>query len=271
MTVIFYKLTLAGYMATIIAFFIYLFSSKHSHKKIAIFLFLVSFSTHTAGFICNWVQLGHFPIITIKSSLCFMAWLLAVIYLILFFRFGLAVLGSFFTPLILVLVFLSQIVPAMTTPPSPAFKGIWLSLHISFSLIGDALLAVAFCGSLIYLLQEKQIKHKRITGTFKLFPSLSFLDTLNYHALILGFVMLTIGLIIGSIYAQWVIGRFWNWDPKEIWSVLTWLVYAILLYKRMVVGWRGRRAAWLAIIGFGCLFFTFLGVNYCLRGYHSFR
>jgi len=271
MDIFFYQLALIGYILSMAGFFVSLFSPKPKVQQLSIFLFSFGFLAHTGGFICNWIQLGHFPIIAMKGSLSFMAWLLALVYLMLFFRFGLGVLGAFFNPLILVLMFLSRIIPGVTISPRPVFRSLWLNLHIVFSLLGDALLAVAFCAGVIYLLQEKQIKRKKITGISGRLPSLSFLDTLNYHALIVGFIMLTIGLVIGAVYAQWVRGSFWNWDAKEIWSVLTWLVYAILLHERLAIGWRGRRAAWLSIIGFGFLIFTFLGVNYFLKTYHSFR
>ncbi|HSO17956.1 MAG TPA: cytochrome c biogenesis protein CcsA, partial [Desulfosarcina sp.] len=84
-----------------------------------------------------------------------------------------------------------------------------------------------------------------------------------------GFTMVTIGLITGVVYAKAVWGRFWSWDPKEVWSAITWLFYAALLHERLTVGWRGRRAAFMAIIGFGVLLFTFFGVNFLLQGHHG--
>ncbi|MCD6319814.1 MAG: c-type cytochrome biogenesis protein CcsB [Candidatus Desulfofervidaceae bacterium] len=266
----FYQLALVGYIFSLVFFFINLFSAREFVRRIATFALLGSFVVHTVGFILNWAQYGHFPILGIKSSLSFVAWLLALIYLILFLRFGLTILGTFFTPLIVLLMLISRIVPGLAEPPPNVFKSFWLSLHIGLSLIGDGLLAVAFCAGIMYLVQERQIKRKKLTGILQRLPSLSFLDTLNYHALILGFMMLTLGLLTGALYAQWIKGRFWNWDPKEVWSVITWLVYAVLIHQRLTVGWRGRQAAWLSIIGFCFLLFTFLGVNYLLHSYHRF-
>lgn len=95
------------------------------------------------------------------------------------------------------------------------------------------------------------------------------MDSTGYAFVITGFTLLTIGLITGFIYAEKVWGTLWSWDPKEIWSVITWLIYAALLHERLVAGWRGRRAAILAIIGFGALIFTFIGVNFFLEGHHN--
>jgi len=266
----FYQLALVGYIFSLAFFFANLFSSRESIQRVATLALLVSFIGHTVGFILNWIHYGHFPILEIKTSLSFIAWLLALVYLILYFRFGLTILGTFFTPLIVLIMLTSRIVPRLSQPPPDVFKSFWLSLHIGLSLIGDGLLAVAFCAGIMYLVQERQIKRKKLTGILQRLPSLSFLDTLNYHALMVGFIMLTLGLLTGAFYAQWIKGRFWNWDPKEVWSVITWLVYAVLIHQRLTVGWRGRQAAWLSIIGFCFLLFTFLGVNYFLQSYHRF-
>ena len=95
------------------------------------------------------------------------------------------------------------------------------------------------------------------------------LDNIGYVCIVVGFSMLTLGLITGFVYAKAVWGRFWSWDPKEVWAGITWLFYAVLLHERLTVGWRGRRSAIMAIIGFGVLIFTFLGVNLFMEGHHE--
>jgi cytochrome c-type biogenesis protein CcsB len=126
------------------------------------------------------------------------------------------------------------------------------------------------CGvGILYLLQERAIKIKNPGFFFKRLPSLERLDTTGYACIVVGFSLLTIGLITGSVYAKAVWGRFWSWDPKEVWSAITWLFYAALLHERLAVGWRGRRAAIMAIIGFLVLLFTFFGVNFLLTGHHG--
>jgi ABC-type transport system involved in cytochrome c biogenesis permease subunit len=98
---------------------------------------------------------------------------------------------------------------------------------------------------------------------------LDLLDTTGYICIISGFTLLTVGLIAGFVYAKSIWGKFWSADPKEIWSVITWLIYAILLHERLTVGWRGRRSAVMAIVGFMVVLFTFLGVNFLLKGHHG--
>jgi len=114
-------------------------------------------------------------------------------------------------------------------------------------------------------------KVKEAGCLFSRLPSLNILDSLNYHAITYGFLFLTIGMITGSILAQGSHGSYWRWDPKEVWSLITWLCYAALLHQRMAIGWRGRRSALMSIGAFLVLIFTFVGVNFLMEGYHSFE
>ena len=114
------------------------------------------------------------------------------------------------------------------------------------------------------------IKNKKWSQFLHRLPSLQTLDDLNYLCLSLGFPFLTLGIITGSIWAEYAWGSYWNWDPKETWSLVTWLIYAALLHGRLTIGWRGRRAAYFSIIGFAVVLFTFLGVNLLLPGLHSY-
>ena len=96
------------------------------------------------------------------------------------------------------------------------------------------------------------------------------LDELSYQMIVIGFVLLTLGIITGAVWAHSAWGRYWGWDPKETWSLITWFVYAALLHSLMIRGWRGKRLALLSIIGFSCVIFTYLGVNLILSGLHSY-
>jgi cytochrome c-type biogenesis protein CcsB len=102
-------------------------------------------------------------------------------------------------------------------------------------------------------------------------PSLDLLDRVNYRSLTIGFPLLTLGIITGALWAENAWGSYWQWDPKETWSLITWFIYAALVHARLTVGWRGRKAAWLSIVGFLAVLFTFLGVNLLLGGLHSYN
>ncbi|MCK5837091.1 MAG: cytochrome c biogenesis protein CcsA, partial [Desulfobacula sp.] len=148
-------------------------------------------------------------------------------------------------------------------------KGFWFYAHILLVFTGEASLALASGAGILYLLQEKGIKTKSPGFFFKRLPSLDLLDNVGYACLTTGFALLTIGLVAGFIYAKAIWGRFWSWDPKEVFSVGTWVVYAALLHLRLYSGWRGRKSAIMTLIGFFVILFTFLGVNLLLGGHHQ--
>jgi cytochrome c-type biogenesis protein CcsB len=122
----------------------------------------------------------------------------------------------------------------------------------------------------MYLLQERELKSKRFGYFFTRLPSLDSLDQLNSHCLATGFVLLTLGIITGSIWARQAWGAYWQWDPKETWSLITWFLYAAQIHQRFSAGWRGKRAAIMAVIGFTAVLFTLWGVTFLLGGVHSY-
>ena len=122
----------------------------------------------------------------------------------------------------------------------------------------------------MYLIQERQIKRKTIGNFFKRLPSLETLDNINHYSLIYGFPLFTLGMITGAVYAQYALGSYWRWDPMEVWSLIIWVAYAVLLHERLAVGWRGRRAAWMSILCFVILIVLFLGSSIWFNSYHSF-
>jgi cytochrome c-type biogenesis protein CcsB len=117
---------------------------------------------------------------------------------------------------------------------------------------------------------KRQEKGEKEGGLISLFPSLDSLDELVYKTIVVGFPLLTIGIVTGAAWANYAWGSYWSWDPKETWSLITWFVYAIFLHARTTRDWRGKRTAILSIIGFVAVVFTYFGVNYLLSGLHSY-
>jgi len=164
---------------------------------------------------------------------------------------------------------LSSLLPTHIIPKSGIFQSGWVIFHVTTLFLANALFALAFSVGIMYLLQERQIKSKNFGHLYSRLPSLERLDRINYICLIAGFPLMTAGLVTGFAYASSVWRSPWSWDPKEIFALITWVIYAILLHERLAVGWRGRRAAWLAIFGFSAVLVTFLGVNLFLKGHHT--
>jgi len=240
-------------------------------------VFRCSYWILVAGFVCHTIFLGYryyslgtAPVLDLKSALGFFSWSIICVYLIFQIKFRLMVLGSFVAPLAAFLMIVSSAMPWVEGPVKPIFKSLWLTVHVGTVFIGNGLFAIAFLAAIMYLIQEHQIKRKRLGSIYTRLPSLATLDSINYYSLIYGFPFLTLGMITGSIYAQYALGKYWQWDPKEVWSLITWLFYGALLHERLVVGWRGRRAALMSIICFCILIFTFIGASFWLGGYHSF-
>ncbi len=228
------------------------------------------FVFHLLAFLWRCGQAQTLSVSNLHESLSFFALLLALAFLLVNRKNPLPTLGTFTSPLLIIFTLWALITPHTITPQPPILKSFWLPLHVFLSFAGNAFLALGCGGAVMYLLQERLIKKKKIKGIFHKLPALQKLDELNYLCLRLGFPLLTLGIISGSVWASYAWGAHWSWDPKETWSLITWLLFAALLHGRMNSGWRGRKASLLTIIGFAAIMFTFLGVNLLLSGLHSY-
>ena len=152
-------------------------------------------------------------------------------------------------------------------PLIPALKSNWLIAHVITCFVGYAGFAIAFGTSVMFLFKKKDSEAE---GTLiSRFPAAGTLDELTHQMVTFGFLFLSIGIITGAVWANSAWGRYWGWDPKETWSLITWFVYATLLHARLMRGWHGKRIAFLSIAGFLAVMFTYFGVNY-LPGLHSY-
>ena len=256
------------YLLSSVGYFLYLFVQKDYLQRAGFFLLLVGFLFHTLTIVYEYVTAGHLPVSNMHETLSFAGWAIAVVFFIIQFKFNLKILGIFAAPILTFIMLIVSRLPDEPAPVTQIFKSYWLVSHVTVIFIGEAAFALA-CGlGVLYLLQEHEIKAKKHRFFFKRLPSLELLDNTGYMCIVIGFTMLTLGLVTGFVYAKEVWGHFWRWDPKEVWSGITWLFYAALLHERLAVGWRGRRSAIMAIIGFAVLLFTFLGVNLLLKGHH---
>jgi ABC-type transport system involved in cytochrome c biogenesis permease subunit len=183
-----------------------------------------------------------------------------LLFFFLEYRYRIGLLGSFIMPVVFILMLTSSILPRKIENLSPLLQSSWLFIHTAFAFIGDAAFAMAFGVGIMYLIQEHYVKSKHLGGLFKKLPLIT-----------IGFPFLSLAIISGSLWAESSLGTFWRWDPKEVWSLITWFIYALVLHVRLTQGWRGKRAAILSIIGFCAVLFTFFGVNLLLKGYHSFK
>ncbi len=265
-----FELALTFYFIATIAGLVELFKSKKTSSKLALYLSLVGFVFHTVNIIIRYVEGGHIPVTDMHEATSFFSWCILVLFFFHEFRYKLGLLSSFIMPIVFIFMFSAAIFPREIKVLSPALQSYWFGIHVIFAFLGDAAFAMA-CGiGIMYLIQEKYVKSKNLSKLFMKLPSLQTLDEINYHLITLGFPLLTLAMITGVIWANSAWGSYWRWDPKEVWSLITWLIYALVLHLRLTVGWRGKKAAILSIVGFIIVIFAFFGVTLILEGRHTF-
>jgi cytochrome c-type biogenesis protein CcsB len=217
------------------------------------------------------IQAGNVPVTNFAQSLSFLAWLTAILSLLLMLRMRMQVLGVLVAPGVLIAAGCAFILlsPGRLVIPQ-SLRSAWLPVHVTLAFLGDALFVVAAGVSVAYLLYETRLKAKRpMAPRGEAVPSLEKLDRMNYRLLGWGFVMLSLAIVSGALWAEATWGHFWSWEPQESWSLVTWLLYAALLESRIRIGWRGRRAAALTLVVFTILVGSFLGVSLVFPGKHG--
>jgi len=158
----------------------------------------------------------------------------------------------------------------------PALQSYWIAIHVTAMIVASGLFIVGAVSTVLYLAAERHERRvaaglpSRLAGILEHLPRALVMDRLAYRAILFAFPVWTFGIMAGAIWADNAWGRYWGWDPKETWSFITWVVYAGFLHARATAGWRGRRAAYIQLIGFGCLMFNLIGINLWVTGLHSY-
>jgi len=239
-------------------------------EKIIAFIWLVLYGTlglHTVGLVLRWVEsyqlgIGHAPLSNFYESLVFYPWCISLILVAMKQKLKYPVITLCCTLISLFLMGYASISPSIDRniqPLVPALQSNWLHIHVFTCFLAYASFVVSFVCGLLYMFTWKSIVPPRET-----------LDEINYRSVIVGFPMLSAGIFTGAVWAHYAWGSYWSWDPKETWSLITWIVYAVFLHARLVRGWKGKKIAILSIIGFASVIFTYFGVNFVLSGLHSY-
>ncbi len=269
MRTILFMMATGCYLMGTIGYLVYLVRNLPRVHWVAWSFLALGALAHGIGIVLSSIAVGHLAVTSLQEALSFFAWILVSTYLTVQLRVNLRILGSFTAPLAVFCMLAASVIPSQMIPKSGIFQSAWVICHVSALFLANALFALAFSAGIMYLLQERQIKHKHFGYLYRRLPSLERLDELNYYCLIVGFPLMTFGLLAGFAYAVNIGQSIWRWDPKEISALFTWCIYAILLHERLAVGWRGRRAAWMAIFGFSAILITFVGVNLFSVGHYT--
>lgn len=174
-------------------------------------------------------------------------------------------------PVVILLFIGGTLLYTTAAPVQPALQSYWLVIHVAAIVVGSGIFLVPGVASVMYLMraahQNNPERFAKLSGHL---PPLDALDRVSYRTTVLAFPIYTFGVLCGAIWAEAAWGRYWGWDPKEVWSLVTWVVYAAYLHARATAGWRGRRAAIIAIVGWFVFIFNFVGVNLLVSGLHSY-
>jgi cytochrome c-type biogenesis protein CcsB len=240
-------------------------------SKLAVAALAGGILLQTADLFVRGLHMGNVPVTNLPQSLAFLTWLTALAALVLILRLKLDVIGAFVGPAAVVVLTVAAVMTRPGRLMMPAsLRSAWLPLHVTLALLGYALFVLAAGVSAVYLTYEKRLKAKRLPGPAdNRTPSLEKLDRVNYHLLGWGFLLLSLAIVTGSMWADVTWGRYWSWEPLETWSLVIWLLYAAVLESRLTVGWRGRRVAALTIIVFSVLIGSFIGVSLLTPGKHG--
>lgn len=185
-----------------------------------------------------------------------------VVYLVLVWRSGIQWMGGVVlgVSLFVLGMAISTYVPA--GPLVPALNTFWKYIHVSTIMAAAAMFMVGAAASVLYLIKERAEAKGTVGPVLERFPSAARIDQIAFRVNAVGFPLWTFGaLISGPIWAHYAWGRYWGWDPKEVWALITWIVYAGYLHARVTAGWKGRRAAVLALFGFATFIFSYYVIN----------
>ena len=208
------------------------------------------------------IATGHGPFQNMyEFSLAFALGVL-VTYMYFEHKYHQRVLALIAMPVALAMMLYAWTIPSTIEPLVPALQNnLLLTVHVAVAIIAYGSFAIAFGAALLYTIQPEG-------GRWGL-PKPQVLDEIGYRAVVVGYPFLTLTIILGAVWADTAWGTYWSWDPKETASLVTWLIYGAYLHARVVRGWRGQRAAWLLIIGFAAVLFTYFG-NLFFGGLHSY-
>ena len=262
-----FTITMVAYLIAMIAYALFFILKKNAAGKVANLAVIAGFVCHTFALITRGIGAGRLPMTNQYEFATSFAWGICLCYLLFLWKYKFQALGTFVMPVIFFIIGYAAMQSKEVRELMPALRSNWLALHVSSAIISYGAFGVSFAVSLMFLFREKMAGNSFWEEHI---PAAEKLDLISYRAVSLGFLFLTFVMVSGAIWAERAWGSYWSWDPKETWSFVTWIIYAIYLHLRLSRGWKDKRAAIFAVIGFICVIFTYIGVNTFLPGIHSY-
>jgi ABC-type transport system involved in cytochrome c biogenesis permease subunit len=259
MTTVF-NLSLTAYFVALLLAAVDLFSHVRRLKYVVAAALGAGLTVQSVYIVMRWVAAGRAPMSNMFESLVVFSWATVLTYFLIRSRVRLPVVAAGTALLAVLALAYASAFESDIKPLMPALRSNWLTVHVFTAFLGYGAFAVAFVASVSFLIAAGRNSAE----------TASALEESSGKAISFGFLFLTVGIISGAVWANSAWGSYWQWDPKETWSLITWFVYAVYLHCRFMRGWRGRRAAWISIAGFASVILTYFGVNLLMSGLHSY-
>jgi len=218
----------------------------------------LGFALHTTFLYLRGQHLGRCPLTNLFETQAFVAWAAVLFFLLIGPSYRVSFLGAFTAPLVLVICLAALVSPIDVPHTQPITRSPWIEFHAAIAIVACGAFALAFVTSAMYLFQERQLKSRHLTSSFLLLPSIEQLDVIHFRLLIMGFVMLTVGML-GGMVSYRIVG---HWTvPKIVWAALVWMLYGSLVFARGIRSVRGRKVAVMSMVSFALLLVGFWGVS----------
>ncbi|MFF5264170.1 c-type cytochrome biogenesis protein CcsB [Actinomadura viridis] len=241
--------------------------------RLAITMNVLGWAAHLGTILTRGLAAERWPWGNMYEFLVAIAFAAVSAFLVVLWRFKARFLGAFVNLAAVVALGVANIwLYSSVGPLVPALNSYWIAIHVSAAIIATGAFTVAGASTILYLIKARQEARGAVAGSGPLahLPGADVLDRLALRVTMFAFPIWTAAIVMGAIWADEAWGRYWGWDPKEIWSFITWIVYAAYLHARATAGWKGRKAAILSLVAFAALMFNFFGVNYMFSGLHSY-
>jgi cytochrome c-type biogenesis protein CcsB len=242
--------------------------------RVAVSLTVLAFALHLGSIVARGVSAGRPPWGNMFEFSTTGALAVTAVFLVLLTRKDVRYLGTFVVlPVLLTLGLAVTVLYTESAQLVPALKSVWLVIHVTAAIIASGILTIGFAQSVCFLVQDKREQvpaESRQPSFMDRLPAAAVLDRSAYKMHAFAYPIWTFAVIAGAIWAENAWGRYWGWDPKETWAFITWMVYTAYLHARATAGWKGRKAAYLAGLGYATFLFNYLVVNIWLVGFHSY-
>jgi cytochrome c-type biogenesis protein CcsB len=249
---------------------------KEASLKVAIWVAVTGLVVHAAAILIRWSRTGRGPSLGFYEAVSSFAWIAVLAFVLLVWRYrGMRPMGIVIMPLAFLGMAAAMLAPKTAMAMTPTLASYWLAIHVLLAELAYGSFITAFTVSVAYLFKDRQQALSELSscppppGFLASLPSRHVLDELSFRFVSVGFIFLSMMIIAGAIWANEAWGRYWGWDPIETWSLISWLIYVGYLHLRLRAGWRGRRAAWYAIVGLVVMLFALVGVPLLYKSIHG--